>query len=248
MFFMRLRRSSKWAMVVVMFAFAFTFLFAGVGGGSGSSDVIQQLLGMRGGDPVKAAEKDVAKRPHDATALAALALAYAGKGRSGDAINTYQKYLKIKPKDTSALSQLARLQGEVTTLRRDRYDRLQSRLLVAYGPLRSDPLQTLAGADTLLTAFSGVMTTELNSALTSFTTAAKATESTYKLYAKALPTTDKFQRANIELQLADAAGSAGDYLVAIRSYETFMRLLPKDTRVPQVKKIIAQLRKASASG
>ncbi|MHB8060974.1 MAG: tetratricopeptide repeat protein [Gaiellaceae bacterium] len=248
MFFMRLRRGAKWAMVVVMLAFAFSFLFAGVGSGGSGGDIIQELLGMRGGDPVKSAEKDVAKRPHDAKALSSLALAYDGKGRRGDAINTYEKYLKIKPKDTSALSQLARLQNEVTSLRWARYERLQSRVQVVSGPFGSDPLQTLAGPDTLLGAYSSMLAAEVGSAYNSYTTAAKGWESSLKRYAQAVPKTDPFRRANIELQIGDAASSAGDYSAAIKSYQTFLSLTPKDSRVPQVKKVIAQLRKISKSG
>src|SRR5450830_900984 len=86
MFFMRLRRSAKWAFIVVVFAFAFTFLFAGVGSGGSGGDIVQELLGMRGGNPVKSAESDVSKHPNSAKALSALALAYDGADRRGDAI------------------------------------------------------------------------------------------------------------------------------------------------------------------
>jgi len=75
MFFMRLRRGAKWVFVLLVFAFAFTFLFSGVGGGGGG-DVIQQLLNMRGGNPVKSAEKTVKKHPRDAEAWNSLALLY----------------------------------------------------------------------------------------------------------------------------------------------------------------------------
>jgi tetratricopeptide (TPR) repeat protein len=248
MFFMRLRRGAKWAFIVVIFAFAFSFLFAGVGSGGSGGDIIQELLGMRGGDPVKSAEKDVAKHPRSAQALSTLALAYSGKGRRGDAINTYEKYLKLKPKDTSALSQLARLQGEVTALRGYRYERLQTNLQSVTGPLSPDPLDALAGTDTLTSAYTSLMTMKLSSAYASYTNAAKAWEETYKLYVKAVPKTDTFQRANVELQLGQAAQSAGDITVAIQSYKTFLKMVPKDARASQVKTILAELQKAGASG
>jgi tetratricopeptide (TPR) repeat protein len=248
MFFMRLRRGAKWAFIVVIFAFGFSFLFAGVGSGSGGSDVIQQLLGMRGGDPIKAAEKDVAQHPHNAHYLAALALAYDGKGRRGDATNTYKKYLKLKPKDTSALSALSRLQQEVATLRWDRYVSLKSDMTIVYGPLSSDPLDSLAGTDMLISAYSSLQTTKITSAYTSYTAAAKDWESTSKLQAKAVPATDTYQRANVELQLGEAAYSAGDYTVALDAYKVFLKLVPKDSRAAQVKKAVAQLRKLGAKG
>jgi tetratricopeptide (TPR) repeat protein len=248
MFFMRLRRGAKWAFIVVIFAFAFSFLFAGVGGGSGSSDVIQQLLGMRGGDPIKGAENDVAKHPHSAHYLAALALAYEGKGRRGDAITTYTKYSRLKPKDTGALSALSRLEQEVATLRWDRYASLKSGMTIVYGPLSSDPLDSLAGTDTLISAYSSLQISKINSAYTSYTMATKAWESTCKLWIKAVPTSDLYQRANVELQLGESAYSGGDYTVALNAYTTFLKLVPKDSRASQVKKAVAQLRKLGAKG
>ena len=247
MFFPRLRRGAKWAFILLIFAFAFTFLFAGVGGGGGGN-VIQDLLGMRGGNPVKSAEQAVAKNPHSATALSALAQAYSADQRRGDAINTFEKYLAIKPKDPSALSQLGRLQQEITVLRFNRYAAMQSELLVANGPLNVDPLQTLAGADQLLSAYTSLLSTKVSNAYSSYVTAAKAWEGTFQRYAKAVPITSTLQRAQIELQLAQAASSAGDYATAINSYETFLRLTPKSPLAPQVKKALAQLRKVSSGG
>jgi tetratricopeptide (TPR) repeat protein len=246
MFMVRLRRSAKWAFIVLIFAFAFSFLFAGVGGGAG--DIVQELRNMRGGsDPVKSAEKDVAKHPRNASALNRLALAYGVKDRRGDAINAYKKYLKLKPNDQSGFAQLARLQEEVTALRWNRYAAVQSEMVAASGPLGSDPLQTLAGTDPLLGAYTSLLTTKLSNAYGSYTTAAKAWESTNKSYAKAIPKTNTLLRANVELQLAQAASSAADYTTAIKSYENFLLLTPKSPLAAQVKKILAELQKASSS-
>jgi len=245
MFFVRLRKGSKWVFIAVIFAFAFTFLFAGVGSGGSGGDIIQELLGMRGGDPVKSAENNVAKNPRDASALTGLAQAYLAKERRGDAINTYERLLKLKPKDEGALSQLASLQQNVTTLRWYRYQKLQSELAVASGPTGSDPLQTLAGTDLLLSSYASLVSTKANNAYSSYITAAKAWEGTYKRYAKAVPVSSTLQRAQIEFQLAQAASSAGDYATAIKSYETYLRLTPKSPLAAQVKKVLAELRKAS---
>ncbi len=247
MFLMRLRRSAKWAFIVLIFAFAFGFLFAGVGSGGGA-DIISQLLGMRGGNPVKSAEKEVAQSPRNASALITLAQAYDGAGRRSDAINAWKKYLTLKPKDTSALSQLGRLQQDIAILRFDRYSALQSTLSVASGPLGSDPLQALAGTDLLLGAYVGQQTTKVSNAYGSYTTAARAWEDTYKKFAAAVPKTDVLQRAQVELQLAQAASSAADYPTAIKSYETYLRLAPKSPLTPQIRKALAALRKVTGSG
>jgi tetratricopeptide (TPR) repeat protein len=248
MFMVRLRRSAKWAFIVLIFAFAFSFLFAGVGGGGSGGDIIQELLGMRGGsDPVKSAENDVAKHPRNASALNRLALAYGVEDRRGDAINAYKKYLKLKPNDQSGFAQLARLQEEVTALRWNRYAAVQSEMAAASGPLGSDPVQILAGTDPLLSAYTSLLTTKLSNAYGSYTTAAKAWESTNKSYVKSIPKTNTLLRANVELQLAQAASSAADYTTAIKSYENFLRLTPKSPLAAQVKKILADLQKASSS-
>jgi len=249
MFFMRLRRGAKWAFIVLIFVFAFTFLFAGVGGGGGGSNVIQELLGMRGGggDAVKSAEKVVKKNPHDTGALQRLAQAYIAKERRGDAINTYKQYLKLKPNDLSVLPQLANLQQEVTALRWYRYSGLQSQLTVIYGPLSSDPLQTIAGTDTLLSNYSSSLTTKLSEAYSSYVGAAKSWEDTFKRYVKAVPKTNTLLRANVEYQLANAAVNAGDYSVAIKAYKTFLKLTPKSPLAAEVKKTLAELLKANSS-
>jgi tetratricopeptide (TPR) repeat protein len=247
MFFMRLRRGSKWVFIAVIFAFAFTFLFAGVGSGGSGGDIIAELLGMRGDNPVKSAEKNVAKNPRDASALVQLAQAYDGANRRGEAIKTYKKYLKRKPKDASVLAQLASMQQEIASRRWDRYGSLQSELAVAYGPLTTDPLQTLAGIDPLISAYTSVMSTKLSQAYASYTDAAKAWESTAKDSVKAVPKSSTLQRAQVEFDLAQAASSAGDYPTAIASYETFLKLTPKSPLASQVKKVLAELRKISKS-
>ncbi len=248
MFFMRLRRSAKWAFILLIIVFAFTFLFAGVGSGGSGGDVIQELLGMRGSDPVKVAENEVAKNPKNTTALIGLAQAYVAKQRRADAIATYEKILQLKPKDLSTFPQLGRLQQEIAGERYDRYAALQSKLIVAYGPLSSDPLQNIAGTDPLLSAYTSQLTTKLSRAYNSYIAAATAWENTYKRYAKAVPKSSTLQRANVEIQLAQAASSAGDYATAITSYETFLRLTPKSPLAPQVKKALAELRRVNSSG
>lgn len=247
MFFMRLRRGARWAFIVLIIVFAFTFLFAGVGSGGSGGDVIQELLGMRGTDPVKSAEKAVAESPRNTDALQRLAQAYVAEDRRGDAIKTFQRFMKLKPKDISGLSQLARLQEEVTTLRWNRYARLQTEAEIAFGPLSTDPLQTLAGTDTLLTAYTSTLSTKLNQAYGSYIAAAKSSEDTYKRYVKAIPAANTLQRATVEIDLARVATNAGDYPVAIKSYKTFLKLTPKSPLAPQVKKALAELEKAQSS-
>ena len=247
MFFMRLRRGAKWAFIVLIFVFAFSFLFAGVGTGTGGSDLIQELLGMRGGNPLKSAQSGVAQHPKDPTAWVTLAQAYSSQNNRGGAIKAWKKYLELKPNDTTGLSQLGNLQEEATNLRWARYSDLQAELRLSSGPLGSNPIQSLTGTDSLLTTYETLLSTKLNSAYSSYIEAAGAWESTFKSYAKVVPKTNAIQRAQIELQLAQAASSATDYATAIKSYKTFLRLTPKSPYASQVKKVLAELQKASPS-
>ncbi|MGC9974530.1 MAG: hypothetical protein ABSC36_03960 [Gaiellaceae bacterium] len=247
MFFMRLRRGAKWAFIVLIFVFAFSFLFAGVGTGTGGSDLIQELLGMRGGNPLKSAQSDVAEHPKDPSAWVTLAQAYGAQNKRSEAIKAWKKYLELKPTDTTGLSQLGSLQEAVTNLRWDRYSALQADMMLISGPLSSNPLQSLTGTDSLLTAYTMLLSTKLSNAYSSYLEAAGAWEGTYKNYAKAVPKTNAIQRAQIELQLAQAASSAADYATAIKSYKSFLQLTPKSPYAPQVKKVLAQLQKVSSS-
>jgi tetratricopeptide (TPR) repeat protein len=246
MFFMRLRRGAKWAFIVLIFAFAFGFLFSGVGGGGGG-DVISQLLGMRGSNATKSAESDVSKHPNRASAWIRLAQVYDGQNKRGDAIKAYEKYLKLKPNESGGFAQLGRLQQEIATLRWNRYQEVQSEMTVASGPLTTNPLDTIAGTDYLSTAYKNLLNTQLTNAYGSYLTAARAWESTYKSYARAVPKTNVMQLATVEFQLGQAASSAADYPSAIKAYKNFLRLTPKSPLATQVKKILAELQKANAN-
>jgi tetratricopeptide (TPR) repeat protein len=250
MFFMRLRRGAKWVFVLLIFAFAFGFLFSGVGGGSGSSDIIQQLLGMRGGNPVKSAEKAVKQNPGDAAAWNQLAILYQGKGRQTDAIKAYERYLKLKPNDLLGLSQVSNLWREIATQRYSEYALLAQEYQSASNPLgASDPLQKFIGAsDPLRTAYNDTLSTKGAQAYGSFQKAARSWEGVNLRYLNATPANDKLARAQAELQLGDSAQNAADMKTAIKAYKEYLRLVPGSKLAPEVRKALAAAEKANASG
>ena len=144
MFFMRLRRGAKWVFVLLVFAFAFGFLFSGVGGGGGG-DIIEQLLGLRGGsDPLKTAQAAVKAHPKVIQNWNSLAQAYEAKQLNTKAIGAYEHVLKLKPGDQSTLSQIGGIWETLTYARYSNYTNVQQELHYQPGPLR---LQQQSGTD-----------------------------------------------------------------------------------------------------
>ncbi|MGD0167598.1 MAG: tetratricopeptide repeat protein [Gaiellaceae bacterium] len=249
MFFIRLRRGAKWIFVLLVFAFAFGFLFQGVGGGGGG-DIISQLLGMRGGNPITSAEQKVKQHPRDTIAWQQLAVLYDGKNREADAIRAYNAMLKLHPKDTSGLSGLSQIWGKVAGERWSAYATAQADLTSVAGPLgqSSNPLDKWVGQDPLLTPYITSLTTTANSAYTAFLNAARSWETVSRRYLNAIPASSAIMRAPAELQLAEAAANAGDTKTAIKSYQSYLRLAPKSPYAAQIRKLLAQLQKSGANG
>ncbi|MGD0273509.1 MAG: tetratricopeptide repeat protein [Gaiellaceae bacterium] len=249
---MRLRRGAKWVFFLLIFAFAFGFLFSGVGGGGGG-DVIQQLLGMRGGNPVKSAEKTVKQHPRDAEAWNSLALLYESKGRQTDAIRAYETFLKLKPNDLVGLSQLSAIWRDISTQHWNEYSVVAQDLQDASGPfgLNTDPVQVFigsSGSNPLLTAYTNTLNTKASAAYSAYLKAATSWESVNRRYLQATPVSDKLARAQAELQLGEAAANANDLKTTITSYKEYLRLVPGSKVAPQVRKALAAAEKANSKG
>jgi hypothetical protein len=253
MFFIRLRRHAKPIFVGLALAFALMFLFAGVGSGTGAGDIIQTLLGMRGGNATKSAENDAKAHPHSLNAWVNLASIYERDGRHTDAVKAYEKALKVSPEDTGVLTNLSDIWHSITIRRYDRYATLQAELAAAEGPLGTDPFQTVLGVgnDPLLSSYTNTLTEKLVNAESSLTNAAKSWENAYQRYYNAIPKTNAAGRAQDESNLGDAASAATDYPTAIKAYKAaikdyraVLRSNPKDT---YVKGNIAALRKELAA-
>jgi tetratricopeptide (TPR) repeat protein len=249
MFFMRLRRGAKWVFVLLVLAFAFGFLFQGVGGGGGG-DIISQLLGMRGTNPIKSGEKAVKQHPNNASDWNSLALLYQGKLRYGDAIGAYEHYLKLKPNDLLGLSELAAVWKTVASQRWNDYSAIQQDVQSVSNPLGStgDPVQNLTGANQLLTTYSNDVSAKAGAAYSFYLKAAKAWEGVEVRSLQATPKSDKLGLAQAELQLGDAAANANDLKLTIKSYKTYLRLVPGSKLAPQVRKALAAAVKANGGG
>lgn len=259
MFLVRLRRGAKWAFVLLVFAFGFGFLFAGVGGSSGG-DIIQQLLGMRGGsDPIKSEENTVKEHPRDMTARVTLAQLLWNKNRQGDAIRTYETILKLQPKNLDAITALRNIWG---TRANDRWTEYQAALMqlqsayelqgsVGSPGVSANPVQALTGStssDPLLSAYTNSFSTKASSAQAALLKAGKPWERVSRLAVQATPKSDKAALAPAVLQLAQAASTADDLKTAISSYKEYLRLSPHSQDAAQVRQALAAAEKAAASG
>ncbi|HLE98500.1 MAG TPA: tetratricopeptide repeat protein [Gaiellaceae bacterium] len=248
MFFPRLRRQAKWVFLFLALAFGLGFVGFGVGaGGVGVGDIFRGMGGDSGVPSVSDAEKRVAEDPRDPQALQDLATAHQAEGNTDEAIDALERYAEIRPKDAAALRELAGLYLSRASEAQQRAQEAQLRLaylapdtgLVGYltfdgRPLTSDPI-------------TNAVTTEMEGAIaTAYADVREASAKgvdTYKRIAAASP-----NDPSVQIELAQAAQSAGDAATAIGAYERFLELAPDDPSAPEVKRLLKQLRSLSATG
>jgi Flp pilus assembly protein TadD len=249
LFFQRLRNHAKWAYVGLAIAFVLGFVLLGVGSGStGISDMFQNAFnfGSSGGTSISKLEGKVAKHPQEATAWRDLATAYETKQRTQDAVNALERYTALRPKDTSALSELASQYSTLAQGYATDYQNAQSEASAAsptsafapaagtvFGRIFADPngLQDPLGA-----VASQQAQTKAQTALSNFTGAEQNAEKTFQRLAKLTPTD-----VTVQYQLGQAAQQAGDTATAIKAYKQFLKLSPNDVDAPQVKALLKQV-------
>jgi tetratricopeptide (TPR) repeat protein len=247
MFFPRLRKQAKWVFLFLAVAFALGFVGFGVGaGGVGVADTLRGLGGDSGIPSVSEAQKRVAENPKDPEALRDLANAYQARGETKDAIGALEGLVALQPKDASALRELAGLQLTLASEAQERAQILQYRqaflapganvtgiLLFGNRPLDVDPI-----TNAVSTGFEDKVAEAYNEARA----AAQSAVGTYKRLAAATP-----NDPNVQLELAQAATSAGDAKSAIAAYEAFLKLAPQDPSAPEVRRILKQLKAQSGT-
>jgi tetratricopeptide (TPR) repeat protein len=245
MFFIRLRRHAKWIFVVLALSFAFTFLFAGVGSGGSGGDVIGFLLGNRSTDPLKKAQKDVEKNPKNAKALLVLAQAYQGKDQAEQAAAAFERYLTLRPRDTTALLQLGVLSGNQAVKNCGDYQVAQQQLqdIAASTGLALGALGGKLGEDALSKPVIASANQRATDAYIACANSIDTWVKTYQRYASAVPVKETIEKARAEYQLGRVAGTAGQYAIAIAAYERFLKLAPDDPLAKEARSQLATLRK-----
>lgn len=242
MFFPRLRKQAKWVFLFLALAFALGFVGFGVGaGGVGVADTLRGLGGQSGIPSVSEAQKRVAENPKDPEALRDLANAYQARGETKDAIEALEGLVALRPKDASALRELAGLQLTLASEAQERAQILQYRQSFLAPAANVTGIVVLGGrpldVDPISNAVSSGLESEISDAYNEARAAAQSAVGTYKRLAAASP-----NDPNVQLELAQAATTAGDVKAAIAAYETFLKLAPQDPSAVEVKRILKQLR------
>lgn len=222
MFFPKLRRNAKWVFLFLAVAFGLGFVGFGVGaGGVGIGDVFRGAAGDSGIPSISKAQERVSENPKDAKAHRDLSTALQAEGRTQEAIEALEGFIALKPKNADALRELASLYLVRVDEAQQRYQIAELR--AAYLATGSAVFQSinLGGRPLDVDAVSNAVSTELskesNAALGEAQQTSALLVETYRRLAAATP-----DDPSVQLQLADAAQSAGDLATTIAAYEAYL--------------------------
>jgi tetratricopeptide (TPR) repeat protein len=237
LFFNRLRRQAKWMYVLLAVLFAITFAAVGVGSGSSGLEGLFNGISLFGnGNPVGDAKAEIKKNP--AKGWRQLASAYETKGDNANAIGALQQYVKLRPHDESAYTelgglQLSEAQKAVAEYQSAQAVQQQAAPGQAFRPggdvgkaLGSDPIEQATASQA-----NDATQSLYQKALTAYTGAID----TYKQLAKVEP-----RSASAQFQLAQAAQTAGDAATAAAAYKRYLQLDPTTPQRKQIEKLIKQ--------
>ena len=251
MFFMRLRRSTKPMFIFLALVFALSFVFLGVGSGSsGIGDLLRGNFSFGGGSSsgpsIGKAQDRIAKNPNDANAYKDLGTAYESKGKVDQAIEAYRHYVQLRPKDSATLAKLGALylnKGE--TLQREAQAAQLEAQDVNPGALfaPSGKLGTAIGQNPVTQAASTKAQTAASTVFQQLQATYSDALGVYQKLAKRSP-----RDPILQLQLANAAESAGNTTTALAAYKRFVKLAPDDQSTPAIKARIKQLEASKGLG
>jgi hypothetical protein len=260
LFFGRLRRSAKWAFLLLAIVFAGSFVFLGVGSGNaGLGDVFQNLnIFGSSGSSISKLEKAVKERPNDATARNELAQALVTDQREDEAVGTLQEFLDRHPRNVDVLNQLAavydeKANDEVVELQLVFSRRVSVVDPAEFGPAPDSALGRALGLhpDPISKAVANAGLDEQRLAEAKLANTRKAALEVYRSLAVLNP-----EDSTRQIQLAQAAENAclgvvagcPEGKIALAAYRDYVRRFPDDPLVPQVKQKIAELEPQVAAG
>lgn len=246
-----MRRKTKWVFAFLAVVFGLTFVFLGVGsGGSALTDILNgniHLFGGGGGPSIQSLQSKVAKHPTDPKARLDLAKAYVTKNQTADAIAAYRAYLKLKPGDASAFTELGTLYGT-------RVSEVQAEVQSPPTPPLSivNTFSPISSNTVLGTAISSLLPTEFSvTGLQQGETAdlQKQLEQVIRqhvgIFQKLAAKTPNDSGAFLEAATVAANDGADGFAISI--YRQFLKKFPGDPLVPDVKRQITSLEKKIAS-
>ncbi|MBA3718000.1 MAG: tetratricopeptide repeat protein, partial [Actinobacteria bacterium] len=217
----------------------------GSGGGIGLGDLFNSGGGSKGSASASEARDRIKKNPNDAGAYRALSTALQTDGDLQGAATALKHFTTLKPKNAEALAELAGLYTALGNRRQTEVVAAQTAsqessfaTVIATG-LQSKK-QSVVGPDAIF----GSLATLTNDRLTKlyqqqqddFNQAEGVNKSIVALNPK---------DANAQLNLGQAAQSAGDAKTAIAAYKKFVKLAPDDPTAALVKQQIEALRQSS---
>jgi tetratricopeptide (TPR) repeat protein len=252
LFFGRLRRNAKWVFAFLAVVFAGSFVFLGVGsGGSALTDFLNgniHLFGSGGGPSVESVQKKVAKDPTDPKLRLQLAQLLAKDARYDESIAQYDRYLNMKPRNQTALQELANVYaGKVQALKSE-VQSPPTPPLAALANVKAVPSETHLG-----TALDAIAPTAFNiTSLQQGETALlqKDLDNEIKKHVGVYERLATLQPGDSSafLAAADAANKDGDTALQISLYQKFLTKYPGDPLAPDIKRQIKALKKQLASG
>jgi tetratricopeptide (TPR) repeat protein len=252
MFFPRLRRRAKWVFLLLAIFFAFGFVAFGVGaGGSGIGDYFADLFNRNSapsGQPsVEDAQKKVAENPNDPKARFELANAYQAAKRPEDAIRELERYVKLRPKDATALQQLGALYDQrALNARRDLTAAQAGAPGSAFGQEITDPSSPLSqalGQGAITSIEQQRASEEQNVAIAAIQAAYTKEADIYQQLIKLRP-----DDPTLLLTLGQVEYFSGDTNAAIAAYERFLELAPDDPSASLVRQELKRLKSAVPQG
>lgn len=248
MFFPKLRRQAKWVFVFLALVFALGFVIFGVGSGGGIG--LGDLFGSGGSGQTASESKardEIKKNPDNAQAYQDLSNALQTKGDLRGATTALEKYTQLRPQNTDALAALAslytslgyRLQTDITTTQQASQS---SSFATALDPGLQAGNQSAVGTNAIFQSLADRSNTKLSALYQQqqydFDKAAKVSKRIVALNPK---------DANSQLNLGQAAQTAGDTKAAIAAYKNFIQLAPDDPNVAAVRQQIKALRQGAKS-
>jgi tetratricopeptide (TPR) repeat protein len=223
------------------------FVLFGIGaGGIGLGNLAEGGAGS-GVPSVSDAEERVLENPRDAEGFEELATAHQTVGNLDEAIDAMQNYVRLRPKDADGLRELAALYLQKSSDAQERAEAYSYRsAYLAPGSVRGSifvldgtPLVPDPITNAVSVAYEGKIALASEEARSA---SAQAVEQ-YKLLAELEP-----DDPTVQLEVAQAAQSAGDAATTIAAYEAFLKLAPDDPTAPEVRRILKQLKQFSPAG
>jgi tetratricopeptide (TPR) repeat protein len=232
--------------------FAGSFVFLGVGSGGGAlTDFLNgniHLFGSGGGPTVESVQKKVDKDPTDPKLRLQLAQLLGKANRYDESIAAYRKYLTMRPRNQTALQELANIYSSKVRAVQHEVQAPPTPPLASLAAVKPISSSTVLGTalDTLLPLSLGASALQQGeSALfqKDLSNVIRQHVGVYERIAELTP-----GDSSAYLAAADAASKDGDMALQISLYKKFLSKYPTDPLAADIKRTIKKLEKQSASG